>query len=169
MNKACFYSLLIVIALTCAGCATLVQEPRISVSSTSITGIDTSGIELEFSLEVENPNPFDLALQGYTFDLQIHSLPFSRGGSPLKHVFPAGKQSRMQLPMRVSYGDLIEIIKRQPDLDKIPYQMDASLNIETPAGDMMLPVKKADQISVPESYRPGAYLKRFLQPLLELP
>ena len=169
MNRACFYSLLIFIALSCAGCTAFVQEPRISVSSTSITGIDTSGIEFEFLMAVENPNPFDLVLQGYTFDLQVMSLPFSRGGSPLKHVFPAGKQSRMQLPMRISYGDLIEIIKRQPDLDKIPYQMDARLNIETPAGELILPVKKTDLISVPESYRPGAYLKRFLQPLLELP
>lgn len=169
MSKTCFYSLLIFIALTCAGCTTLVQEPRISISSTNITGIDTSGIELEFSLNVENPNPFDLALQGYTFDLQVMSLPFSRGGSPLKHVFPAGKQSRMQLPMRISYGDLIEIIKRRPGLDNIPYQMDARLNIETPVGELILPVKKADQVSVPESYRPDTYLKRFLQPLLELP
>jgi LEA14-like dessication related protein len=169
MNRTTLCSLLILIVLTCAGCSVLVQEPRISVSSTSITGIDTSGIELEFSLAVENPNPFDLALQGYTFDLQVMSLPFSHGGNPFKFVFPAGKQSQMQLPMRVSYGDLIEIIKRRPDLDKIPYQMDARLNIETPAGELILPVKKSDLISVPESYRPGTYLKRLLQPLLELP
>lgn len=169
MNKSLYFCLLMMIALTCAGCTTFVQKPRISVSSTSITGIDTSGIELEFSLAVDNPNRFDLALQGYTFDLQVMSLPFSHGGSPRKHVFPAGTQSRMQLPMRIAYTDLIEIIKRRPGLDNIPYQMNARLNIETPAGEITLPVTKTDQISVPESYRPNTYLKRFLQPLLELP
>lgn len=169
MNKARYYALLFLIALICAGCTAFVQEPRVSISSTNIVGIDTSGLDLEFLVAVDNPNRFDLALQGYTFDLQILALPFARGGSPLKSVFPAGKQSHMRLPMRISYGDLIEIIKRRPDLDKIPYQVDARLNIETPVGEMILPVNRTDLISIPESYRPSSYLKRFMQPLLELP
>lgn len=167
MIKNSFYHLLLLLLLTCAGCAAFVQEPRVSINSANIIGIDTSGLDLEFLMAVDNPNQFDLALQSYTFDLQVMTLPFSSGGSPLKHVFPAGKQSLVRLPMRIPYGNLIEIIKRRPELDKIPYQVDARLNLDTPLGALMLPVKKSDLISVPESYRPGTYIKRFIQPLLE--
>jgi LEA14-like dessication related protein len=119
-------------------------------------------------MAVENPNSFDLALQGYTFDFQVMALPFSHGDSQIKFVFPAGKQSHVRLPMRVSYGDLIKVIKRHPDLDKIPCQLDASLDIETPVGKLLIPVKKSDVISVPESYRPSTYLRHFMPHLMEL-
>lgn len=167
MIKVCLYQLLVLLLLTCAGCAVFVKEPRVSINSANIIGIDTSGLDLEFLMAVDNPNRFDLALQSYTFDLQVMTLPFSSGGSPVKHVFPAGKQSLVRLPMRIPYGNLIEIVKRRPDLDKIPYRVDARLNLETPLGELMLPVNKSDLISVPQSYRPGAYLKRFIQPLME--
>ena len=168
MIKICFYHLLLLIMLTCAGCAAFVQEPRISISSTDIIGIDTSGVDIEFLVSVENPNSFDLAMQSYTFDLQVMTLPFSRGGSQMKFVFPAGQQSQMRLPVRVTYGDLFEVLKRCPDLDRIPYHVEARLNIETPLGELLLPVNKTDVISVPESYRPDTYLKRFMKSLGEI-
>lgn len=167
MIKNSLYQLLVLILLICAGCAAFVQEPRVSINSTNIIGVDTSGLDLEFLLAVDNPNQFDLALESYTFDLQVMALPFSSGGGPFKYVFPAGRQSLVRLPMRIPYGNLIEIIKRRPELDKIPYQVDARLNLDTPLGSLILPVKKSDLISVPESYRPDTYLKRFMQPLLE--
>lgn len=168
MKRSCFFYLMLLVVSICAGCAVFVKEPRISIDSTNIIGIDTSGVDIEFFVAVDNPNSFDLALQGYTFDLQLMTLPFSSGGSRMKFVFPAGQQSHMRLPLRVKYADLIEVIKRRPDLDKIPYRVDAGLNLETPLGELLIPVKKTDVISIPESYRPSTYLKRFIKPLREL-
>lgn len=168
MKRARLISLMLLVVSICAGCTAFVKEPRISIDSTNIVGIDTSGVDFELFVAVDNPNSFDLALQGYTFDLQLMTLPFSSGGSRMKFVFPARQQSYMRLPLRVKYADLIEVIKRRPDLDKIPYQVDAGLNLDTPLGELLIPVKKTDVISIPESYRPNAYFMRFLKPLKEL-
>jgi LEA14-like dessication related protein len=159
---------LLLILVACGGCASLVKEPGVKVESTNLIGVDTSGVDLELFLAVENPNSFDLSLLGYTFDLQVMTLPLTAGGSQVKVALPAGKLSHMRLPMRMKYTDIIEVIKRRPDLAKIPYQVTARLNVETPVGELIVPVNKTDTISIPEQYRPAGYLKRILQPLKDL-
>jgi hypothetical protein len=68
----------------------------------------------------------------------------------------------------VHHSDLLGIIRRRPDLDRLPYTLDARLNLSSPFGEIVIPVKKSDTISVPEAYRPGTFLNRMLQPLKEM-
>lgn len=150
------------------GCASLVITPQVTVRSTNIVSVDTSGFDIELLIGVENKNAFDVSLQGYTYDLQIMSIPFSSGGLQKGVLFPAGQMVDIRLPFRVHHSDLFEIFKRSPDLDHIPYSVDARLNLDTPIGELIVPVKKSDTVSVPAAYRPGTYLKRLLQPLKEM-
>lgn len=136
-----------------------------TVISTNVVSIDTAGFDIELLIGVENPNPFDITLLGYTYDLQVMSVPFSSGGHQNGASFHSGQRTDIRLPFRVLHSDLLGIIKRRPDLDRVPYSVDARLDIATPLGELVIPLKKTDTISVPAAYRPGTYLKRFLQPL----
>jgi LEA14-like dessication related protein len=140
------------------GCATFVQEPRVTLVQTSLVGVDTSGVELEFYLDIANPNAFDLSLLSYTYNLKIMTLPLSSGGKQDTVLFSAGKNTGIRLPVRLKYNDLLEIIKRQPDPDKIPYRMDARLFVDTPLGEMVIPVEKDATLSIPQKYRPSKFL-----------
>lgn len=149
--------LVLQLMLTC-GCAALVQEPRITLTRTVITGLDTSGASLECTLAISNPNPYDLSLLGYNYELAVMSLPLASGGAMETITVPAGKQADMRIPIRVKFGNLIEILKRQPDPERIPYKFRASLQLSTPLGDMSVPIERDDTFSVPENYRPDYYL-----------
>lgn len=144
-------------ALLC-GCAAFVQEPRITLKEASLAGLDSSGIDMEFSLGVTNPNSFDLSLLGYTYDLRVQTLPLSSGGKQETIRFPAGVETGVRLPVRLTYGNLVEIIRHTSGLDRIPCQITASLQLRTPLGEMSLPVTKSTQLTVPEQYRPAAYI-----------
>lgn len=162
-------SLVAVLALAViSGCAALVQPPHVTVLSTDVVSIDTAGFDIELLLGVENPNPFDISLLGYTYELQIMSVPFSSGGLQKGVLFPPGQPVEIRLPFRVHHTDLLGVIKRRPDLERIPYSVDARLNLATPLGEIVIPLKRSDTVSVPEAYRPGTYLKRMLQPLKEM-
>ena len=150
--------LLLIAMLT--GCASLVQVPRVTLMETSVVGLDTSGIGIEFLLEITNPNPFDLSLLGYTFDLQVLDLPLSTGGKQETILFPAGKETGMRLPVRLKFADLLEIIKRSPAPDRVPYQLNAMLRLQTPLGEMAAPVEKSALLVIPEQYRPAAFTNR---------
>lgn len=142
------------------GCSYITQEPRIAIKGTGLTGLDSSGIDIEFYLGITNPNSFDLSLLGYTYDLRVMTLPLSTGGSQETVIFPAGKETDMRLPVHLKFSELLEIIKRQPDLDKLPYRMNARLHLKHPLGEMVIPFEKSDTLNVPERYRPGAAIDR---------
>jgi len=74
--------------------------------------------------------------------------------------FPGGTATDLRIPIKVSYGDLLEIFRRKPDLDKVPYQLQAALDLGTPLGQMSVPVNRTGTYGVPKQYRPGALLNR---------
>jgi LEA14-like dessication related protein len=155
-----FLSILLLLFL--CGCSLLLEEPKVSLTRTSLVGVDTAGADIECALAISNPNSFDLTLRGYTYDLRVMSLPLAAGGLQEPLAIPAGKQTDMRLPIRVKYADLLEILKRLPDPDRIPYQLRASLMLSTPLGDMVIPVDRNSTFAVPETYRPGHVLNRLL-------
>ena len=55
----------------------------------------------------------------------------------------------MRLPVRLKFTDLLEIIKRADDPDKIPYQLNTTLHLRTPLGEMSVPVEKSAVLSIP--------------------
>lgn len=148
--------------LLLCGCSLLLEEPKVSLTRTSVIGVDTTGADIECALSITNPNSFDLTLQGYTYDLRVMSLPLAAGGLQEQLPIPAGKQTDMRLPIRVKYADLLEILKRRPDPDRIPYRLRASLMLGTPLGEMVIPVDRSDTFTVPETYRPSHLLNQLL-------
>jgi LEA14-like dessication related protein len=165
----CFKTLLfLLVLLVTACCSTFVQEPKVSIKAANIVSLDTAGAEIEFYLGVTNPNPFDLSLLGYTYDLKVMALPLVSGGLPESILFKAGAETDMRLPVRVRFSDIVEILKRRPDPDKIPYQMNARLQIKTFAGEMTIPVESNSTFSVPEKYRPSYYQDRLKDLLRQL-
>ena len=98
-------------------------------------------------------NPFDITLQGYSYNLNIMALPLAKGGAREQIRFRANDATDIRIPIRISYSDVIEILKRKPDPDKIPYHVTAGLDIETPVGQMTVPIDRKGTYAIPEEYR----------------
>lgn len=146
--------------LTLSGCSVFIKEPRVAFKGTSLTGVDSSGLDMEFLLAVTNPNSFDLSLTGYSYNLHVLNLPLSSGGAQQTIHFPAGEETDMRLPVHLSFNNLLEIIKRQPDMDKLPYRVNAKLQLKSLMGESFIQVAQDDTLNVPEPYRPGVAMKR---------
>jgi len=140
-----------------AGCSPFVREPTVTLKDSAIVGLDTAGIDLEFVLGVTNRNSFDLSLLGYTYDLQVMSLPLSSGGRQQSILFPADRETELRLPVRMRFTDLLEILKRTPEPDRIPCRVTARLHVKTALGDSVIPVEKETLVVLPEAYRPSVY------------
>ncbi len=141
------------------GCAMFVAEPTVTVQRTNLINLDSRGVDLEFLLAIQNPNSFAVTLNGYHYDLQVLTLPVARGGAREPVELRGKGTTDFRLPVRLEYKDLIAILKRRPDPDKIPYRLQAGLDMETPVGQFLVPIDKADSFAVPDQYRPSFYLK----------
>ena len=155
MRKS-LYLLLLFTLLT--GCTTLVQKPVVTVKDLTVVSLDAGGAGMELYLNIENPNPFEVSLLGYSYDLKVMALTLARGQAREEIRFPAGTATDLRLPIRISYGDLLEIFKRKPDPDNVPYQIAAGLDLETPLGPLTVPVNRTGTYAIPKQYRPESIL-----------
>lgn len=164
------YRCVLVLALVfqLSACSLFVREPRVEIKSTELVGLSASGIDLEFSLAVTNTNGFDLALLGYSYDLRIMALPVSSGAHQETTHFPSGTTTDMRLPIHIKFRDLLEVVKRQPDFERLPYQLSAQMLVQSPLGEFAIPVDRSDSLRVPENFRPDAAIDRLRNLLLNV-
>jgi len=142
------------------GCATFVTPPEVRLQQIMPVGIDATGVDIEVSLLVTNPNGFDLALQGYSYTLQVAGLPLGYGSTRQSTTFPEKKETLVRIPARLRHADLLELTKRQTDPNFIPYRLIAGLQLDTPLGESSIPLDHQGQLSIPAKYRPDAVMQR---------
>lgn len=143
------------------GCSLLVRNPEVAVKDVSLVELDGAGAKLEIGIDVTNPNPYQISLQGYNYALQVTSLPLASGAARQTMVFASDKTTNVRIPVKISYGDLLEILKNRPDLDRIPYRLQAGLDLDLPVGAMTLPIDETGTFAVPPKYRPDSLLRKF--------
>ncbi|HEY3308618.1 MAG TPA: LEA type 2 family protein [Desulfuromonadaceae bacterium] len=161
MIRRIAYCLLPALLVLVTGCSHFIQEPKVTLKQSSIINLDTAGADLEFYLGITNPNSFDLSVLSYTYDLRVMTLNLANSGLQETLSIPSESETDMRLPVRIRYSDLFEIIKRHPDPEKIPYQLNARLHVRTTFGDKIIPIEKNSTFAIPEKYRPDFYLERF--------
>jgi len=152
------FLLLVFMALT--GCSLLIAKPDVALKSVTLTGLDQRGVQLDFLLAVTNPNPYKLNLTGYSYNLLVSTMPLAQGESREAIPFAGNAVTDVRLPVTVSFNDLMQIIKKSPDPDHIPYELKAGLNLQTPFGYQVIPVEKQGTFAVPSQYQPARLLKQ---------
>ena len=157
MRKSAYLLLLVMLL---SGCTLLVKEPVVTVKDLSVVSLASGGAGMELRLGVKNPNAFAVRLLGYSYQLTVLELPLTRGVERQELSFPAGAETELRIPVRISYRDLLEIFNRKPNPESIPYQLSAGLELDTPLGKMNVPVHRNGSYAVPKQYRPPAMLNR---------
>ena len=142
------------------GCTSLVQRPEVTVKELNVVSFDGTGLGMELYLRVKNTNSYNLKLDGYSYDLKVMALPLAKGSAREEINFPSHAETDLRIPIRISFSDLVEIMKRQPNPDSIPYQLTAGLDLETPLGEMSVPVNRTGTYSIPKQYRPSSILNK---------
>ena len=157
MRKSAYLLLLVMLL---SGCKLLVKEPVVTVKDLSVVSLAGGGAGMELRLGVKNPNAFDVQLLAYSYELKVLDMPLAQGVVREQAGFPSGAETELRIPVRISYRDLLEIFNRKPNLDSIPYQLSAGLELDTPLGKMNVPVHRNGSYAVPKQYRPPAMLNR---------
>lgn len=158
MPKSAYLLLLFILF---AGCTTFVKEPVVTVKDLNVVSLDGGGAGMELHLNVRNGNPFDIRLLGYSYHLKVMTLPLATGVAREEIKFPSGAATDLRIPIRISYGDVLEIFRRKPNPDGIPYQLSAGLDLETPLGHLTVPVRQSGTYAIPRQYRPSSILGKF--------
>lgn len=150
--------MVMMMVLLAAGCTLFVKSPEVDLKGIKITGLDRNGLQMDLILTVRNDNGSDLVLRGYRYDLQIQSLPVTKGEIFKKTEFPAHSVTDVTVPVKLPYGTVVDLMQHQTNPDRVPYTLVSSFDVETLVGAVTVPCNKTGTFSIPEKFRMSSIL-----------
>ena len=141
------------------GCSSLQQaeqlmsgiQPTGEVKGVKLSGLDLRGIDLLFDVEVDNPNPVVISLDGLDYDLKLLDRSFLKGQQSMGMSLAADGKSQVKLPVRMEFEQLLKHYSDLSKRDEVPYQLDLGLGVDVPLlGRVRLPVSYQGRLPVPK-------------------
>jgi LEA14-like dessication related protein len=141
-----------VVTLTLSGCRTLgldIVNPRYAlrgvVPHVAIAlPLTQSAIDLDFNIEVDNPNPVGLRLDWLDFDLAVNDRPVLRSVRAEQGVrIPAHGIGDVRLRTRIGYQDLKTLFREVADMvqgNRARYSINGNAYYNTPIGPLRFPL-----------------------------
>jgi LEA14-like dessication related protein len=115
MSRRVLVSLLALILVTqLAGCSGVLnkplEEPRVTVRNFEVTAVSLSAIEGVIGLDIDNPNDVNLSANGLTYAMSISDKEVLTGQKEERISVPSLGTKTIELPVRISYLVLLEVI-----------------------------------------------------------
>ena len=116
MSRRVLVSLLALILVTqLAGCSAMLNSPmsnarRVTVRNFEVTAVSLSAIEGVIGLDIDNPNNVNLSANGLTYAMSISDKEVLTGQKQERIIVPSLGTKTIELPVRISYLVLLEVI-----------------------------------------------------------
>jgi LEA14-like dessication related protein len=118
------------------------ELPTVKPVSGKLTGINTTGIEVEAKLEAYNPNDFDIEVRGYTATMVLdHKINVGTITSQQKVTLPAKKKTTFDVPVNVKWNDATQLAPLALSTRDVPWDAEGKVKIGGDMIDVELPFK----------------------------
>jgi LEA14-like dessication related protein len=138
------------------GCAQLrdalgsVQKPSASVTGVGFDDVKLDAMTLRFDIEVANPYDVPLPLADIDYSLASLAQPFLSGKAGLQGAVPAMGKQTFSLPARITYAELLKVLKDVRPGAVVPYKAELGLSVNAPVvGPLRLPLTKEGRLPIP--------------------
>lgn len=101
------------VMLALAGCANFPwrgETPRVSIAGLSFVDANLFEQRYQLTLRIQNPNPFDLRINGIAFDLDVNERPFATGVGSQPVLVPAFGSETLRVDGISTIGSLLRQI-----------------------------------------------------------
>jgi LEA14-like dessication related protein len=126
------------------------QAPKVTFKSLAF-GLPTGqGLPLECNLLVDNPNPQDLRILGYDYDLQLEGQQVLQGESREEVTLPARGQVLVTVPILVKLRALPALLPSILKEEKLHYQVAGGVRLASLLGGFRVPFHFQGQMTPKE-------------------
>lgn len=127
------------------------QKPQVSVVDQRLTGLDFERVSLAFGIQVDNPNPIGIDLQGLDYDLKLDGHSFVAGKQDKQMKIAASGSSRIELPLSMTFKEIEKGLSGLKGKDQVPYELTTGLLIRVPLlGTVRYPVVSQGVLPIPQ-------------------
>jgi len=111
--------------ITLSGCGRALRElapgrPELRDIDVTVSGLDLTGVDLQFALQVSNPYPVAINSPHFTWSLAVMGEEFIKANDPLTANLPARQVGTITVPVRISYEELWQVyrdLKQETEAD----------------------------------------------------
>jgi LEA14-like dessication related protein len=141
------------LALLLSGCAALgralnIENPRYSIRDIRprvdiALPLSASSIDIDFALEVDNPNSVGLSLSQLDFNLLINDTRVLDSVSREQFRIPANGVGQVNLQTRIGYNNIRTLWNEVVDIvrgQRARYELRGTAHYDTPVGRLQFPV-----------------------------
>lgn len=144
--------------LTLGGCSQITR-PTASVTGARIEGLTLDEARVVFDVKIDNPYAVGLPMVGLDYELASDGNEFLTGDAPLSGEVPAEGSRTIQIPARVAFGPLGNVLQSARPGKLVPYRADLGLTFDPPIiserrvatnFDGQIPIPSVPEVSVQE-------------------
>ena len=158
MKKLMFGVVALAVVVLSTACSSLdqamqmakIDKPTVSMSDARITGISFDQARLEFTLDVNNPNPIPVQFAGFDYNFLVNGYQLLAGEQRDGVKVAANQTSQVKLPLVLKFADIFELVKGLSDSQTLDYAIKTDALLDLPImGMVRVPAEKTGQVPVP--------------------
>lgn len=134
-----------------AGCAMIagkIDPPAVHIASLSLTGATLFEQQYKLGLRLQNPNDFDLPIEGLSYEIELNDKPFAKGVSSRPVTVPRRGSALLEVEGFSTLGDLLRQYKQlaKGELKGLRYRIRGKLSLQ---GGPNVPFERKGEIGLP--------------------
>ncbi len=111
------------------------RQPKVRIYAVEVKKATVMAIEMQITVQVENPNDFALKLSRLRYDMNAESLAIAAGQYDPEITIPPAVKTLVKLPLTVNADSVIKIMQMLLDGQKDPMAViKATADFQTPFG-----------------------------------
>ena len=139
MNRPLLLSMLTLLT----GCEALEPfTPTVQFDRLDIHELDFQHADVDFVFAVDNPNPVQIGLASFSYDLALEEQPFLSGDNQDGFSLAANGSSELPLALDVVFGELVDTLDATRGEDVVDFELNGAMGFNTPAGKVDLPYRE---------------------------
>ncbi|MGI9302979.1 MAG: LEA type 2 family protein [Gammaproteobacteria bacterium] len=148
LGRVCVFAMMLVLS-GCAGLEQIVQTPAAVVENVELGNVGVQGMTALFTLKVDNPNAFALAVSGLGYALSLNGRELFQGESDQSISVPANGSGSVTLPITVGFADLMEAVPNLLTSRAVDYEFNGFAK----AGPFKIPYRRNGQFDLQSALR----------------
>lgn len=121
--------LIMVLAFSCSTLKKIVEAPKVKLENVKVSKMAMTGVELEISLAVQNPNNIDFDVKNLSYTLDVNDKEITSGKLKEKVLVKGKQKTVVSVPLTVKYSDLLSSALMFIKQEGMPYRVKGNVEI----------------------------------------
>jgi LEA14-like dessication related protein len=117
---------------SCQSFSSILSEPKLSIKSVDLAGINFNGVDLIANVNVENPNSFPIPLPNINWELFIDNASLVQGIVTSSQSIQSRATTTMNIPLNLSYEGLFTTVSSLLNANETAYNIAMGISFPIP-------------------------------------